>query len=147
MAHKQALPTSICSSHARIPRTSLDLENVERRPESPHSDARSRIGISGVWGGQRVRRAAKKRGVREIISPVNFTKSNDYSLSLSSLASRWYLGEMSVATAASVLKANNMSNSFVVYQCPDLDHKFVVTARYGTVWLCMADRQWYGMVD
>ena len=37
---------------------------------------------------------------------------------------------MSVATAASVVKANNMSNSFVVYKCPDLGHKFVVTARY-----------------
>lgn len=42
----------------------------------------------------------------------------------------WYLGEMSIATAASVLTASSMSNSFVVYRCPDMDYKFIVSARF-----------------
>ena len=37
---------------------------------------------------------------------------------------------MTVDTAASMLTASDMTNTFVVYRCPDIQHKFVVSARY-----------------
>ena len=45
---------------------------------------------------------------------------------------------MTVDTAASMLTASDMTNTFVVYRCPDIQHKFVVSARYCANWTTAA---------